>query len=360
MNIQVYKKNIWKRLNNLKQAELDEMSYQYCLFTANIRKFLPEYPKDKYRLFFTNLLYSRQIEAIERYDIKLCKDLKVINSYKYNSDRYPLIFASFHLGPYASITYHLISKGFKVVVIVDHSVYSDSGDEIIRLGNTALTNSKNSDFIVLDIKDKTSLFKLKHLILDGYVISVYIDGNMGVENIRGNYFDKSFTPISFFNNIVYVKNGIAKLSFLLNASIVPVISYRDENENPVIHFYEEIKINDTKNKNEYTSRTIQQLYKILECNLKIYTTQWMEWIPIHTWLKRNWKTPYVSNLKILSLFNKDRYSLFVINNSHFLFDLYDYISYPIKSDLYDYLKNGEINRIDKDRMNELIQKNVII
>lgn len=108
------------------------------------------------------------------------------------------------------------------------------------------------------------------------------------------------------------------------------------------------------------SGAIKQLYKILECNLKIYATQWMEWIPIHTWLKRDWKTPYVHNPNIRNLFNNDRYSLFVMDNSYFVFDLYDYISYPIKSDLYNLLKTRKLSLIKKEMMNELIEKNIII
>lgn len=94
------------------------------------------------------------------------------------------------------------------MVIVDHSVYVKSGNEILRLCHNELEKNANADLVILDIRDRKSLFQLKKLILNGYVISVYIDGNIGVKNITGNNFDKSFTPIDFFNNIVYVKNGI--------------------------------------------------------------------------------------------------------------------------------------------------------
>ena len=86
----------------------------------------------------------------------------------------------------------------------------------------------------------------------------------------------------------------------------------------------------------------------------------MDWIGIHRWFKRGGKTPYKVNHSIKNIFNEDRYILFVKRDSHFLFDLYDYISYPIAAKLYKILKENKISLINEDIITELIEKNVII
>ena len=95
-------------------------------------------------------------------------------------------------------------------------------------------------------------------------------------------------------------------------------------------------------------------------NVIKYKSQWIEWIFIHNWFKRGGKTPYKVNHNIKNIFNDDRYILFIKSNSHFLFDLYDYISYPITAELYEKLKEKKLSLISMDIVNELVEKNVII
>lgn len=87
----------------------------------------------------------------------------------------------------------------------------------------------------------------------------------------------------------------------------------------------------------------------------------MDWIFIHNWFKRGEKTPYnkIDN-NIKNIFNEDRYMLFVKSNSHYLFDLYDYISYPITAELYGILKENKLSLINVNLIPELIEKNIII
>jgi lauroyl/myristoyl acyltransferase len=366
MDFQKEKQKFLNKLQNPEPVDIDKMSYQYSLFTANIKKFLPELPKEEYRNFFIQLLYQRWLGGMDQYDMNLLKNSKVINDTSFNLEKpeecSPLIFAAFHMGPYRLFNSYLFENGFKIVLIVDHTVFLSQREELLNNVKPLLKNNKNADLIILDVKDRTSLFKLKNLILDGYVMSVYLDANKGVDKASNNEFDDSFTPIKFFNNTVYVKNGIGKLSLLVNADIIPVISYRDESETPIIHFNKEVKISDFENRKTYPAESIEYIYKIFERNLKIYKAQWLDWLRIHKWFKREGQTPYINSHDVKNIFNEDRYSLFTLNGSYYLFDLYDYISFPITDELYDILKRNEISKISEDNMmkTELIQKNVII
>ncbi len=366
MDIQLEKQKIINSLQNPKPADIDKMSYQYAIFVANAKNFLPELSKDKYRSFFTNLIYQKWLSGVEQYDPKLLKKMKVINSTSFNLEDPeqcpPLIFATFHSGPYRMFNLYLLECGFKVVLIVDDMVYLTQKNEMFDCVKNILKKNEKADLIILNVKDRASIFKLKNLILDGYVMSVYVDGNTGIGKAQGNEFDNSFTPIIFFNNTVYVKNGIGKLSLLVNADIIPVISYRDENENPIIQFSKEINFSEFGDKKIYPTKSIEYVYKVFEDSLKIHKAQWLDWLRIHKWFKRESKTPYTTNPNpnINYIFNEDRYSLFTVAGDYYLFDLYDYKSFPISSELYAKLINNKISLISEDITIELIQKNVIV
>lgn len=365
MDFQTEKQRFLNKLQNPEQTDIDKMSYQYSLFVANAKRFLPELPKEEYRPFFAKLLYQKWLSGMEQYHIEALKSsTKIINNTSFNLENPkecpPLIFATFHMGSYRLFNAYLFENGFKIVLIVDHSVYSSQKEDILKNVAPFLKNDGSSDFIILDVSDRTSLFQLKNLILDGYVMSVYLDGNTGVDKQRGNEFDNSYIPITFFDNIVYVKNGIGKLALLVNADIVPVISYRDKNDNSIITFNKEIRISDFEDRKQYPAKAIEYIFEIFQDYLKVYKTQWLQWLYIHKWIKREGETPKTTITNIKNIFNEDRYSLFKLRDSFYLFDLYDYLSFPIPADLYDKLKNNNLSLIEEDAVTELIEKNVIV
>ena len=123
-------------------------------------------------------------------------------------------------------------------------------------------------------------------------MTVYLDGNMGVD-IKKQDFSKSFIPINFLNQEIYVKNGISKLSVLLNAKIVPVISYRDNDESSVIEFHKEIGIEQYESKQEFITKSIQVSYKILEDKTNKYPSQFTSWLTLQNLFMRDYSTPYM-------------------------------------------------------------------
>ena len=364
MDLQNEKKLFLKKFSNPEVTDIEKMSFQYALFLANMKRFLPEMPKENYKSFFLDLQYHRWLSKKEQYDLELLHHMKIINSSSFNIETpnqcKNIIFATFHLGPFRLFNCFLLERGFKIALIVDHNVYLSQGEELINEVLPLLNNSGKADLIVLDVKDKKSIFRLKELISNGYVISVYLDGNTGITRIRSNEFDNSFIQIVFFNNKVNVKYGIGRLALLLGLDIIPVISYRDKNENPVVYVNKEIKISDFQDRKTYPQKVIEHLFSLFEKKLAIHKNQWVDWVFIHQWFKRGARTPYTVPHTIMNIFNEDRYALFIKDKCHYLFDLYDYISYPIDSELYEQLNKNNISSIKKDWMAELVEKNIII
>ena len=363
MNLQFEKAKFKKRLSNPTQNDIDKMSYEYALFLANMKKFFPLKNNEEYKNFYLDLLYHKWLSGIEQYYLKFLRRSIVTNNSSYNLDdltfEKPLIFTTFHLGSYRLFNSFLFEKGFKIVLIIDESVFMRQQMDILENVKPLLNKKDSSDIVILNVKDRSSIFKLKNLINQGYVMSVYLDGNTGLTKDDED-FSKSYIPISLFNNEVYVKNGVGKLALLLNADIVPVISHRDNKEINHIEFYKEISISDFENKKDFTVKSIENVYQIFEKKLSEYPTQWESWLFLHRWIKRNFTTDYYTVTNLKNKFNNDRYIFFKMKETYFLFDLFDYKSYPLETELYKNLYNENFTQIEDSQRNELIMKNVIV
>ncbi len=363
MNFLFEKNKMKNRLSNPSQKDIDKMSYQYALFLANMKKFFPLKNQEEYKKFYIDLLYHKWLSGIEQYYVKFLRRSVITNNSSYNLDdltfEKPLIFATFHLGSYRLFNSFLFEKGFKIVLIIDESVYIRQQSDILENVKPLLEKKNSSDIIILNVKDKASIFKLKNLINQGYVMSVYLDGNTGLTK-DDEEFSKSYIPISFFSNEVYVKNGVGKLASLLGADIIPVISHRDEKEINHIEFYKEITMSDFDGKKDFAVKSIEKVYQIFEKKLAEYPVQWESWLYLHRWIKRDYTTDFNSVTNLKNEFNVDRYTFFKVKESHFLFDLFDYKSYPLSAEQYKNLYNRNFTEIDDNQREELILKNVIV
>lgn len=363
MNLSEIKKEYKKKLKNATKTEIENASYSFSLFSANINKFLPHIPISEYTKLFQDVLYHKRISGAEQYDMNYLKNNNVINHSSINLElkniSSPTIFASFHLGSYRLLNSYLYELGYKIVIIIDESVFLQQQDDLMNNVKPLLDGTKGSDFVLLNINDRTSIFKLKNYIEQGYIMTVYLDGNTSLNN-KSQDFSKGYIPINFLNNNVFVKNGIGKLSALLSATIIPAISFRDKNENNHLEFYKEIQIADFENKQEFSVKSIEIAYKLLEKKLIELPEQWECWMYIEKWFKRDFKTPYKVNKEILNQFNNERYTRFSLNKSNFIFDLFDYQSYPIEQELANSIQENNFSKINKDLKQELQEKNIII
>lgn len=363
MNILEQKKHYKKLISNPSENNIEQLSYRYTLFCANIRKFLPHIHYTKYYEMFEDLLYyqfSSDLEQnnLEYLDDTIIQNFSSINIENYNNE-FPLIFATFHLGSYRLLNSFLFEKGYKIALIIDSSVFNSKLSKFKDTIENLLRSKETSDLIILNVSDRSSIFRLKQLISDGYVLIVYLDGNKSVNN-KSQDFSKGYIPISFFKNKIFVKNGVGILAKFLNAKIIPVISFRDNSEINHIEFYKEISITDFKTKEEFAIKSIESCYKKLEEKLLIYTTQWECWLYIHDWFNRVYEIPYENIEMLKQIFNIKRYKTFVVNGTHFIFDMYNYQSFEINIKILNAINNNDFEKIDKNLYDELLKKNIII
>jgi len=329
MNLKQERANLIEKLKNPSQKEIDEKTYSFALFSANIKKFLPLIDKSEYKKLFERFLYFKWSSGLEQYSMEYLNSTKVINNSTIdltvlNQDN-PLIFSSFHFGSFRLFNSILFELGHKIVIIIDDTIVKQQKDDLLFKVKPLLKVKESSDFIILSVQDRTSIFKLKQLISEGYIMTVYLDGNTGV-NTKSQDFNKGFMPINFLGQQIYVKNGISKLAALLGAKIVPVISYRDKDEKSIVEFCDVLSAEQYSSRQDFITKSIQDSYKVLENKIIEFPTQWTSWLTIQNLFLRDYSTPFDKNYVPKNKFNDDRYTLFVVNNSCFLFDLFDYQS----------------------------------
>jgi lauroyl/myristoyl acyltransferase len=363
MNLENEKRIYKNQIYNPSQKEIDNASYSLTLFTANIKRFLPGIPPAQYTAMFQEVLYYQKLSGAEQYDREYLRQTQVVNHSSIDLESPPLdtptIFATFHLGSYRLLNSVLYENGFKIVVIIDETVFLNQQEKLLRSVKSVLKGKSTSDLIILNVNDRTSIFRLKQLLEKGYVMTVYLDGNTGI-NAKSQDFSKGYIPIDFLDKQIYVKNGIGKLAALLDGRVVPVVSYRDEQELNHVEFYKEIAISDFEDRKAFSVKAIELAYKKLEEKLVQYPTQWECWLYIQKWFKRDYSTPFVQDAATQNRFNDERYSTFVVNESNFIFDLLDYQSFPIDTALANALRENDFAEVDAEIFNTLKEKNIVV
>lgn len=363
MNLKAQKETYKKQTENPTKEDIKQTSFMFAVFSANIRKFYSNISSNEIIDMFKKFMYYRKSSNAEQYDIEYLRSMKIINNSSINIETKnitsPTIFASFHLGSYRLFNSYLYELGYKIVIIIDETVFLNQQDNILNKVKPLLKGTKNSDLILLNVNDRTSIFKLKNYIEQGYVMTVYLDGNTGL-NEKSQDFSKGYISINFLNSQLFVKNGIGKLATLLSADIIPTISYRDDNDISYLEFHKVINTNDFENRQEFSVKSIEICYKKLEEKLIDYSTQWECWGYIQKWFKRGGLTPFYEINLYQNKFNLQRYITFKLDKSNFIFDLLDYQSYPIEQELANAIQENNFSKINKDLIQELQDKNIII
>jgi lauroyl/myristoyl acyltransferase len=361
MDIENYKEVLRQKIFTPTDKDIKTFSLGFALFQANVQRFLPNFSNDNLEKTYKQLLFNQYLASLDQFDTDKLEKITVKNA----SDKIdisankPLIFATFHYGSYKAVNYYLLKKGYNVVLIVDEPAYKNHKDNIDK-SYTAFKQQINNgaDYIVLNIKDTASIFKVKNLMQKGYVLLVYMDGNVGVQKERN--LEKGSLEIQFCSSNLFVKKGVAFLSALLSVPIIPVISSWDEKENILLEFYDTVMPDESNDKNVYIQATIQKLYSILAENVMLQMNQWEAWSYMHKWIKRDIMFPYEETNNLQLIFNKHRYFLFLLNDGYYVFDKYSYCAFPLDKETYFHLQKGNVKKIKSKKLEYLSSKNIIL
>lgn len=353
LDIQKNKKLIFKTVFNPTPDQIADRSYQYALTSSSLKRFLPHISVDSHKELYQQIVYNQLISAVEQFDENIAEQLKLHNAPDFSSaNKKPKIYATFHLGAYRILNNYLIKLGEKVVLIIDDSVYEDQKDQMLYAYEHLKkhTPNQNSDFIILNVKDKSSMHRLRKLIASGYSMVVYLDGNAGLQ--KEIDFSKRYQQIEFLKQELYVKNGIDFIAKITKTDVTPVMSYR-ENDTINLKFYDSISFN-------IKESIVGKCYKYLENLLIKYPTQWECWLYMHKWFVRKKEdyTPPVEKDKNRPLrFNKEVFIPFSRGDNYFLMNRVNYTAYSIPKEHFTIFSK---NKVVSEDLEQYISRGVLL
>ncbi|MDD4375003.1 MAG: hypothetical protein PHG67_13915 [Bacteroidales bacterium] len=251
----------------------------FLIVSANIYRYLPDIkPKRYFNLAKEILFYNQLVVLDQRYfflldeiqiiDEKLCLDELRESSY---------IITTYHTGSYRLIIPFLLKEKIKFVLVTDEKFIHDQGKGIHELQKTLLKSLNATDSKPLEIisaQDVLLLMKLRDKIEKGYSVVFYIDGNTGL--FKYNINENKLLKIPFLADYIYVRKGIAFLSYLTKTRIISFLSERQTDLSNTIHI-EPVECDFSMNRNDFIKVTTSKLYSALENFLKEMPTQWEGW-----------------------------------------------------------------------------------
>ena len=350
---------IKKRIYNPNQKDIETYSASHAFSCANFQTFLPELKNTDHTTKFRDVVYSQAKAKYERININLIDNLDFSDLSLLEEKSY--IMCSFHYGSYKMLASSLIKLNKKFFVVVNNSISKkhreDSHKYFLKCKNR-YNNTVLNNIPTLSVQDNGFIFQVEKLLKEGSIMLIFIDGNSGTDGIM-EYKGKNMSKISFFNNDIYVKSGLPAIAYIFKVPILPVIAYR---ENGIkIKSFDPIYPDLSISRKEFTSKTIQHLYDLLQKVIVKNPFEWEGWLYIHKWLdfeKLSNKEAHKNQASTL-IFNSRKYVSFIIKEKNFILDKDTHLSYEIGTNV-QYAIDGEIDNLTKEELKMLIDKNILI
>jgi KDO2-lipid IV(A) lauroyltransferase len=345
---------------NKMDTELYSASHAFCC--ANFQTFLPELKNTDHTSKFRDVVYSQAKAKYERIDAKLIDnvDLSELNLLKERA----YIFCSFHYGSYKIIASSLLKLNVPFFVAINDSMSKKDikdDDKYFSATKKRYANTKQDKMISLSVNDTRFALKSAKLIKEGYSMLIFIDGNSGSDGIM-EYRGKNTSKISFFNEKIYVKDGLPALAYLYNVPILPVIAFRKDESIIKVKSFTPFYPNLTVSRKEFAFKTTTLLYKLLESLIIKNPFEWEGWLYIHKWIDfeiLSEKEEAKSNNSETPIFNSRKYIPFIIKDKKFLLDKDTHLAYEI-DDIVQRAIDGKINNLNKEELTILTNKKILI
>ncbi|HEX7051925.1 MAG TPA: hypothetical protein VF188_17085 [Longimicrobiales bacterium] len=190
------------------------------------------------------------------------------------------IVCSFHFGAYRYIPVDLALLGLSVLQPLEAAVFRnrsrrlDGADPILR---------DRLRVVDVESRGRTASLAMVRTLRRGGVVVVYVDGNTGADGVWG---DSGRVSILFLGFRILVKNGIARLSLLTGAPIVPIVTPRTADGAGHVICGAPIwpEGRRTGPGDEAAVREIMAAaYRFLEMHVRRQPEQWESWSHLHRW-----------------------------------------------------------------------------
>jgi hypothetical protein len=240
----------------------DHMNYAF--FSANLHHYVPSIPWEEH-----NALYS----IFRKYHIPRNPALYGATITGLDKMTRAGILTGFHLGQHELLPLYLAGAGIDFDILISKKVYQKYRHSL-NLHRTSLeVADRHVDFLFAE--DKYIVLQMKRALYSGRHILVFADGNLGTGDIDG-----LLVTVSFFNEKLYVRRGIAFISHLLQVPIYPILDkLAGDNVNIAIQqpIYPTFEVGRT----DYIQDCMQQLFDLLSDRLNGKWADWACWDYLH-------------------------------------------------------------------------------
>jgi KDO2-lipid IV(A) lauroyltransferase len=252
---------------------------------ANLRHFFPAMTPVRTAAIIREILFHQRMTALDQDDIGLIAETRIEDpgeALAACADRAP-IFCTYHLGSYKHLFHALAHRGIDCLLFV-------SGRTLLRQGEDFLASSERARasagwrgrLDILDAEDRNSLRQGLRALRRGLPLVLYIDGNTGAGEHSANR-----VPVSFFGRSLRVRAGVAHLSHLSGAPIVPVACPREEDGRLRLIFHDAIA--PAGERDAYAREATQRIFDRLAAHLDDDASgraigQWEGWLYAHRFL----------------------------------------------------------------------------
>ncbi|WP_375558891.1 hypothetical protein ACE193_14255 [Bernardetia sp. OM2101] len=343
-------------------------SYLFATTSASLFRLLPQVSYSQHKSIFEKLLFNIQLLNLEeKYAELFIEKFEVTdkeNILVKAQNEQPFLFCCFHTGAYSILPGLLATKSLDFGFLSNQTLTDRKEKLYFELHHNYCKKHKiNSTPEFINVEESKGIWKAIRMLKEGKSLIVYADGNTG-----SNYSKKesqNTVKIDFLGEDLQVRKGIAFLSYMCNAPIIPVVSSRElstEELNlkrkytllPAIYppnFADAKSKKDTNLKEEFAAQTMQKLYSILEKEITKNDTnsqqisEWEGWVFVNKFFTKLQKSIFLLEKKNADksinnkinpyyIFNEERFAL-IESQKNTLFDKFTYRFFPVSDLLYE-------------------------
>jgi hypothetical protein len=265
------------------------------------------------------------------------------------------IFCTFHLGSFRIVPLLLTFLKINTALAVDENTYNTQHTFLCGLHKKAGINL--GTFQLINVERASAAFEMVNILKGNSNLIFYMDGNTGIS--AGNRFE-----IPFLKNKIKVKRGIPVLSYSSKTRIVPVFTYRS-NEEIHVDFLKPITPDTNRDKEDFINQSMTTLYNQFEYYLSKYPEQWEGWAYTHEHEhKGNDEKPAASFKRGNTyVFNHSRFVPIFSEGKNYFFDKHSFMSLHVPSKFgslaQEIIKTKKVETKNMNSKNEVFYKNLV-
>lgn len=243
------------------------LTWEYAIFSAHIHRYLPHLKWEDHVIIYNKWIAYHQPKPL-KYSIEW--DVSALDQL-YDGD--PKIICLYHLGMHGQIPLVLADQGIHFDLLMDTKVFQKNGHEMQVMQDRLRKTGRYYRFLMSD--DPKVLLKARSTIREGRHLVLFADGNSGARDSL----DRK-VQINFLESTIYARKGIALLSYLLQAPVIPVSHYQYENHCDLFTGTPLLK-KENESKDDYIKRCMQFLYQFLGDQIRTHSWHWECWSYLH-------------------------------------------------------------------------------